>query len=170
MSLIRPFILGASSRLRYCQIYLKDITMTLMSSVPQSHIAPIPRFAASMLLFVFLTVLLTPCTSMAAPHEQGEDTRSQVQSHYHDIEVQIHCDDADSISESSQLALLSSRMERPFKPVFHLQPRDRIAPIAENRLVTASTQGMLYSRQWASLMPTSLNPSRYLASFRRQLI
>jgi len=135
----------------------------------QPHIAPISRFTAMLLLFVFTTSLLLPCDSMAASHEQGAGTQLQVQNHHHDIEVMTHCDDG-SVTELSQLALLSPQNNHLAKPVFHLQPSYWLDLSQESLLITTSMQGALRAHHWASLVATSSNPSLYLSSFQRQLI
>lgn len=164
---INPSCYGSCSRHHYCQIHIKAITIILMSLERQSHIAPISRFTALVLLFVFTTSLLIPCTSMAAPLAQGSSHQSQAQHHHHNIKVQLHCDDLET--ESLQLALISPQTDNS-KPVFHPQPLYWIELIPKDLQIVASMQGALPAHQWASLISTSSHPSRYLASFQRQLI
>ncbi|NOR52125.1 MAG: hypothetical protein GQ470_05845 [Gammaproteobacteria bacterium] len=123
-----------------------------------------------MLLFVFISSLLTPCTSMAAPQMQGGSDSPQAQHHYHEIELQAHCDATSSVSECSQLTMISIQTDNTTKPVPHLQLLYWIDLIPENQLVAATIHRAVFTQQWASSLPISSNPSRYLASFRRQLI
>ena len=151
-------------------MHLKAITIVVMPSEHQSHIVPISRFVASLLLFVFISSLLIPCASMAAPSASGSSFLSQAHNHHHDIEVQTHCDDGNSASASSQLALLPPQNDPLTTPLFHLQPLYWLELIQGNQLVAASLQRVLHLDYWGSLISKSPNPSRYLASYRRQLI